>query len=188
MNIYLDLDGVLADFTGAACAVHGRPKHLVRGWNWYRDDWGMSDECFWHPIETLGSAFYANYVRPFPWAYELLNDVRRYGHVIILTASPLHPGLAASKVEWIKKHLGAVPVMTTCGNRDVRPAYLKGLLAGPESVLIDDSDDNTEVFRRNGGRAILFPQPWNALRTLSVRLRLQYVEDCLQNVIQEQLA
>tara|TARA_B100000700_G_C14367978_1_gene544625 strand:+ start:90 stop:317 length:228 start_codon:yes stop_codon:yes gene_type:complete len=38
----------------------------------------------------------------------------------------------------------------------------KHLLAKPDVVLIDDSDEKCRKFIEAGGHAILLPQPWNA--------------------------
>ena len=176
MLIVLDLDGVLADFTGGACAVHGRPHHIVTTWDWYKD-WGHSDRDFWHPIEKMGFAFYPVYVKPYPWLDELLTLVKQFDWVLA-TANPLHPDLAASKVEWINKYIGKdAPVMM--GNH-------KELLAKEGRLLIDDSDVNTNAFRGRGGMAVTFPQPWNKAkdnlkdRVGHIKRALEYYDDLLK--------
>ncbi len=39
----------------------------------------------------------------------------------------------------------------------------KSLLAGPDTLLIDDKDENITEFRAGGGHGILVPRPWNKL-------------------------
>lgn len=38
----------------------------------------------------------------------------------------------------------------------------KFFLAAPDRLLIDDNDGNVDKWRSAGGKAILFPQIWNA--------------------------
>lgn len=173
--ILLDLDGVLADFTGGANDVHGRPLYVVAKWDWY-SDWGMSDDEFWEPIKQLGHCFYARHVPQYPWAADLLRLVKDY---IIVTANPLHSGLASGKTDWIRKHIGYdAPVITTCSGGNFHAADLKAMLAGPDRILIDDSDENVAAFRAAGGKAITFPQPWNKAHAFT-KHRIEFVKDCL---------
>lgn len=40
-------------------------------------------------------------------------------------------------------------------------------MAKSGAILIDDYDVNVSKFIQNGGRAILFPQPWNENRAIT---------------------
>ena len=164
--ILLDLDGVVADFVGGACAVHGRPDYHVTRWSWY-DEWGQSDAEFWRPIALHGASFYQRFVKPYPWAQDLLRLIKDTDlPFIIATANPLHAGLVASKVDWIRDHVGH-DVSVMMGDR-------KDLLSSPGRILIDDNDKNVSDFRGRGGEAIIFPQPWNAC-SLQTSERLEWV-------------
>jgi hypothetical protein len=179
--ILCDLDGVLADFVSGACEVHGRPLYAVTTWDWYAE-WGMTDDQFWTPIKAMGYGFYHEFVKPYPWAGELLSIIHMSGPHAIVTANPQHSGLAASKQEWISKWVGRRPIVTVMSDgHDLRAPQLKAMLAGPERILIDDSDDNIEAFRDAGGRAITFPQPWNKLHAMTTH-RIDYVRDCLSAI------
>jgi len=183
IDILGDLDGVFADFTSGANTIHGRPLYAVTTWDWY-SDWGMTDADFWKPIKLAGSSFYDKYVPPYPWHDELLRLIYSVGDLVIVTANPLDAGLAASKVEWIRKYIGSrVPVITVCGGlgnsgNKISAADLKAMIATPSRVLIDDADHNIDAFRAAGGKAIEFPQPWNRLHHMTNR-RIEWVKDCL---------
>ena len=49
-------------------------------------------------------------------------------------------------------------------------------------LLIDDNDTNVDRFRERGGRAILFPQPWNRNHSLAED-RMSYLEDELSQAV-----
>lgn len=173
MIILLDLDGVLADFNGAACGLHGRPKYVPKVWDYYAD-WGYTASDFWRPIERQGACFYPKFVRPYPWMRGMLHLVQDAAdEVIISTANPLHSGLIAGKVDWIKQHVG--------DSYSVMFGHNKELMAGPERMLIDDCDLNIAAFRNEGGYAITFPQPWNKCCGFTSR-RLEFLKDSLDNV------
>lgn len=172
--IFLDLDGVIADFTGGACAIHGQPDYPVTQWNWYRE-WGLSGNAFWRPIKEHPD-FYGFYVRKYEWADELREQLAILDRVVIATANPLHPGLAASKTQWILDNMG--------DHFTVQMGNEKELFAGPGRILIDDCDANVEKWRANGGEAVLFPQPWNENADV-VDKRLSYVFWCLERARQE---
>jgi hypothetical protein len=152
-EIFVDVDGVLADFSGAANIIHRRPGAEVPEWNWYRA-WGMTDKEFWKPI-TEHQDFYA-LVRPTRWLHDLLKIMeclQHEGDVILATSNPPVPSLAASKVRWINRHIGTrYPIMM--GPR-------KDLLAQSNRILIDDYEKNLDQWVDKGGMAVRVNQPWN---------------------------
>lgn len=156
-----DVDGVLADFIKGACAVHGHPDHVVRSWDWYKSDWGITDEEFWAPIYECED-FYGDHVPKYSWADELVSVAAEYGPIVYATVNPLHDKLSASKTRWIRNNLGDQrPVFTVYEGPRGPNRRGKELLAAPNSVLIDDADANIEKWVKRGGRGILFPQLWN---------------------------
>jgi 5'(3')-deoxyribonucleotidase len=157
--IYVDMDGVLCDFAGAALHVHGRPEIMD---NWPPLAWdmhaliGCTEAEFWHKIDARGFAFWAN-LKPYQWFVDLLGII---AEPFVISTSPSHSHHSSSgKVAWVQMHLGAK-------FRDYMIGCHKHLLANRDSILIDDNDANCEKFERHGGRAILFPQPWNANHSL----------------------
>jgi hypothetical protein len=153
-----DLDGVLADFHGAACRVHDRPSYAPDCWDFFID-WGMTLEQFWQPIHALGERFYAGMVKPLPWAHEVWEAVTNADYdVSIVTCASSHHGAYGGKREWVTKHLGKdVPVMI-CSR--------KYLMAGEDRLLVDDSDSQCGQFALHGGKTILFPRSWNNNRRI----------------------
>jgi 5'(3')-deoxyribonucleotidase len=168
MQPLCDLDGVLANFTDGANVVHGRPGYEVVQWDWYKE-WDMTAAEFWAPIKAAGDYFYTRYVEPYWWLDKVLDMLREHGPLVIATASPSHPGLMASKVEWINHYIGKCEVITIKN---------KERLASDATVLIDDSDENIGAFSAAGGAVITFPQPWNIMSRF-VPNHVEYLEDNL---------
>lgn len=148
--IFLDLDDVLADFSGAACRIHGRP--LPTTWGLYTE-WGMSREDFWAPINDLGDTFYREHVNPLPWLTDLVDACREADDELAILTAPGDnwPGLNGKK-EWIDFYVGDVEVIL---------CHHKHLLAAPSRLLIDDKYENCLHFAMFGGSSILFPRPTN---------------------------
>lgn len=153
----IDLDGVCANFVEGANLVHGRPGYVATKYDWY-SDWGMTDEEFWAPIKRLGTIFYAEYVKPYPWLEQLLNMVTANGTCCINTyAHRNHNDLQGKKI-WCDKYIAPHRKM---GLVVVDQSELKDWMAAPGRILVDDSPKAIETFEHYGGAGFLFPQPWN---------------------------
>ncbi len=154
--VFLDMDGVLADFVGAACKVHGnRDPSAVQTWDFW-EPWGLTADEFWAPIRCR--EFWAS-VPPIAAATSLVWEYQRlYGaeRVAILT----NPGRAGNggvdgKIDWITEHLPNFP-------RDqVIFTAAKQFCAAPGHLLVDDSPMNCKLWQAYGGEALLWAQPWN---------------------------
>jgi 5'(3')-deoxyribonucleotidase len=157
---YLDMDGVLTDFTKAALALHGRSipyDEIV--WD-FNEQLGIPAKQFWAP---MGFEFWAN----LDWTAEgkdILRYVERYfGDRVVIMTSPIpNLGCAEGKLEWLRRELPSYA-------RKFALCPVKHLTAGPGKVLIDDSDDNLYKFRVHGGKGILVPRPWNAGKTFDLK-------------------
>lgn len=137
-RLYLDLDGVMADFDGTFPAVFGLD---------HRD---MADDDMWLKINGHPSFF-----RDLPPMEGALEFFRSIEHLdpIILTACPKsnYAHVATQKVEWVRAHLSAhVTVLPVLGGSS-KPLFMhaKG------DILIDDYRRNTEAWAAAGGTAIL---------------------------------
>jgi len=160
MKCFLDLDGVLSDFHKAAFTLHGiDPFSKEENLGNYRFDetTGLSQVDFFKPITK---EFWAELPRTLE-CDEILSLVeKKFGreNICILTAPPevRNLGCLEGKEEWIYRNLPQYIDQFLIG----KP---KAFCAGPNSVLIDDSDSNIKAFREAGGRAITFPRPWNSM-------------------------
>lgn len=164
-KVFLDLDGVIADFDGAVI------KHLdlditheqISDW-WalnrafsrkmmrettHEDLWGML------PVDLFANLRFTKEAKM------ILTLVDPYKPCII-TMPPgvaFRAGDAGYKEKWIAMNMH---------HYYKEGRYLIGmakhLVAGPGKLLIDDSDRNCAAWREEGGAAILFPRPWNEHR------------------------
>jgi hypothetical protein len=162
VTIFFDLDGVLCDFVSGALAVHNATLAIEDA------DWGfpskigfsgVDDPKFWAP---LGFDFWAG-LAPYPDGFCLLRAAERLvgkDRIGLLTSPCETAGCVDGKRAWVAKHL---PEYT----RRLFVGAAKELFAGPNKVLVDDSDVNCEKFMKAGGFVLTPPRPWN-----------QYKEKC----------
>jgi len=149
---FIDVDGVLADFAGAAAKLH---NYDIERWPLGTYDMvdvlGISDDEFWAPIYCIGADFWEN-LETLPWAMDLVGALPRF---TLLTSPSGHPTEAHGKMAWIRRVFGS-------GFRDYMIGPNKHLCARhPGAVIVDDFPKNCERFVAAGGRAVLFPQRWN---------------------------
>lgn len=156
-TIFLDLDGVLADFVGGICLAHSRPNPFLDPANAGRyqvdEIWGMAPAEFWKPCDESFWAF----LEPTPEAemiVELADRLVGEENVCVLTAPSENPGCVPGKLRWLDRHFGI-------GRDRVLFGSCKHFCAAPHAVLVDDHLGNAERFWMFGGHAVLYPRPWN---------------------------
>ena len=158
-RVFLDVDGVLADFCSAAyfrCNCMLPPVGNDPTWN-IPEVCGITEEQFWQKVD-LYTVW--RYLRPYPGCREF---VARLGNVTLCTKSGPSPEFATARMEWIDEHIGKYPVIILRGN------VSKGIFAGPGRLLIDDNPAFVKEFTDAGGEAVLVKRPWN-----STSLKLSY--------------
>ena len=136
-QIYLDCDGVLADFDKAAEALLGAPSHVFET----RHGAGQ----FWRRLANADN-FFEN-LEPMPDAYELYAAVKPR-RPIILTGLPRGNWAEPQKRRWAERHFPGVPVIATS-------AALKREHCHPGDVLVDDRAQHRHLWEQAGGLFIL---------------------------------
>lgn len=179
-TVFLDVDGVVADFRKGIHNVFNKPydySTLTPKWLFW-DDWPdvtfkmVNDACtveFWRNLEWMFDGH--KILRSLFPRFEL-------EQVYLLTAPMPNVESATGRWLWIKEQL---PLYY---KRTIITQAPKHLLARPDTLLIDDKDENIDEFRAAGGKAIKVPRPWNCLYPWS-DISLQAVELSLRNFTTE---
>ena len=158
---FLDMDGVLADFTTAMERAHAREFTSLLTEDGplpfeMEQYWGITPGEFWSPANEPG--FWEN-IPPFEHTVELVLRLEQvFDKRLVILSSP-SAALAAcieGKRNWLQTHLPWV-----AQERRFFFGPHKHLLASYNTLLIDDYDRNVQMFMGNGGHAMLFAQPWN---------------------------
>jgi len=150
MRLFLDLDGVLADFDRGVHAVTGRrPEEL--------------------PLKTMWAAL--SRAPRFFEALEFMHDAEALWRICephrptILTGLPLGTWAPEQKKRWVSRMLGAHVPIVTCMSRD------KPRCSGPGHVLVDDRTSAREGWEKKGG---VFVHHVSAERSVAALRRLGF--------------
>ena len=159
-KIYLDMDGVLADFDrGVAeiCGMEPLPQNEKRD--------PHLDDCMWEAIRKAGH-FYDR-LEPVPGAVEMFNSIYgKYGdRCEILTGIPKPArGIETAvedKISWMRRVLSP-EIAVHCVLRREKINYA----TGRETILIDDLERNITEWNKMGGTGILHRSAEETLRAL----------------------
>ena len=160
-TVYVDLDGVLADFTGAIEKGMGcvpSPTKASNMWK-YIKDYDTNIGPFFESLELCSDAMEL-------WVYLTTN----FDDVRILTASGKTPKDACDqKRKWVTERFGAdVTVHVVCHSMD------KGAFAERNAILIDDRTICTSTFSEKGGVSILHTSTPSTIKQLETVMELYF--------------
>jgi len=147
-KLYLDLDGVFADFNKRVEQLSGQPIHE------------LTRKSLWKAVNT-DKQFFLN-LELFPHSIELWNFVKRYDP-IFLTGAPASHSFAEQKRKWVSNHFGADRITL------VVPKHDKKNYAGVNRVLIDDNPSLIDEWKANNGIGILFCSVEQVIRELKTQ-------------------
>ena len=147
-QIYLDCDGVLADFDKAAEKILGLPPAI------FEDRFGSGQ--FWKLLAGHGDFF--GCLDPMPDAY-VLYDAVKHCKPIILTGLPQGTWAEPQKRRWARRYFPGVPVITTM-------AALKREHCHPGDVLVDDRIHYRHLWEAEGGVFIRHTDAQSSIRAL----------------------
>ena len=145
-QLYLDCDGVLADFDKGATAILGLPPRS------YEKRHGLGR--FWQQLAAAPDFYFG--LPLMPDAKELFEAVRHLDP-IILTGLPRGNWAADQKVRWAAKYFPGTKIITTLA-RDKRDHAKEG------DVLVDDQETHRHLWEEAGG---IFVHHRNAKATLA---------------------
>ncbi len=132
--LFLDLDGVFADFDAAVARMFGKPSEQVPR----REMWAriFRTRGFWSDLAMM------------PGADMLWERVRRYDPVFLTGVLKGDRTCEPSKIAWVRQRFGTDRVIC-CMARD-KPSYGK-----PGDILVDDRISNVDAWTAMGGHGIL---------------------------------
>jgi hypothetical protein len=132
-QLYLDCDGVLADFDKGAAAILGLPPRA------FEKRHGLGK--FWQKLAQAPDFYFG---LPMMADAMVLFDAVRHLDPIILTGLPRGNWAAAQKVRWAAKHFSGTRIITTMA-RDKRNHAKDG------DVLVDDQERHRHLWEEVGG-------------------------------------
>jgi 5'(3')-deoxyribonucleotidase len=150
-ELFLDCDGVLADFDAGATALLGMSPRD------YEARKGRG--AFWKRLAAAPD-FYGS-LPQMPDA-QILFDAVKHLRPTILTGLPLGKWAAPQKVKWAAEHFPGVPIIT-CMARD-KHKHMK-----PGDVLVDDRENHRAAYEAEG---VVFVHHNNAEDSLRQLARL----------------
>lgn len=150
----VDLDDVVVAFVDSLLVKFNRPdlnKKSFTDWDIvkYFDIpkqvfWESLDYDFWMGLPHLNNGLF-------------LMDFLEGKDMVFCTSPVLTSGCVQGKIDWIASEYPEL-------SRKFCITPEKQYLANPETLLIDDREENVQKFIAAGGQAVLVPAPWNSRR------------------------
>jgi 5'(3')-deoxyribonucleotidase len=152
MKIFVDLDGVLADFDKSAGTILGTD-------NIYKYEFVWGQDVFWQKLNKY-PWFFRDLERT-PDAGVLWNAIKHLNPTI-LTALPRKDAhdVDVQKRNWVSKHISHTAEVITCLTKD-KPNYCK-----PGDILIDDRAVNRDAWLKAGGTYVIHTTAARTVGTL----------------------
>jgi hypothetical protein len=151
IKLFLDCDGVLADFDKKAIEMLGvTPREYERK---------NGPSHFWRDLYQIPDFFFV--LEPMPDAYDLVNAVKHLNPTI-LTGLPRHEEEATDqKQRWRAKYFPELPMITV-------KSALKFEHMHPEcrNILVDDWNRYKHVWEDNGGEFVLHTSAADSIKQL----------------------
>jgi hypothetical protein len=163
-QVFLDVDGTIADFTGYALKIFDRPDLILNqtpGVYGIHELLGISKEQFWNQIDN---AFFWSHIPAYEGAYAFVRKLYAYCKsegikLHYCTVGNVSPFFPSARAAWLREFNTearvAIPMILMDTWED------KALLAKYNTLFIDDNDRVIESVRDGGGQAVMVPQLWN---------------------------
>lgn len=186
-KIFLDLDGVIADFTTGYCGLHGLPNPFLTNPTFRGDKaWdviaqtGLSVEEFWSP---MGRDFWGSLPKT-EEADDIIDAIDRtigLDNTCFLTTPCLTEGCVEGKRDWVNENYPGMPILFSSTGKGTHVGP-KEFCAAPNAILIDDHTPNIRNWVNAGGIGFLYPRPWNDLHPYE-DLAILDLHELLQSIL-----
>lgn len=194
-RIFLDMDGATTDWAGGMLRLMGLDSALAACIDVFDGGTAIvaaargitfdeADDLIWRTIDATDGDFWRD-LDWLPDGQQLLRDCCAMAPTIFLTSPSGHPSSASGKLRWMARHHEVIrEALALCpgsdGRRKASRIYAlspaKEEFAHPGAVLVDDKESNVARFIEAGGRAVLWPAPWNANRGMIYAEALAEIE------------
>ena len=147
-KVYLDMDGVLADFDKRFESIAGmKPKEFENKYG-TKAFWNLIDEenkiSFWVGIPTM------------PGAADLVDAVKDYNYELLTSPSAKKQSYLG-KILWVKNHTGDVfPSKPRINFKKAKEKHLVKPQLAKTDILIDDREDTIGRWNAAGGTGIVY--------------------------------
>lgn len=140
MKLYVDMDGVLANFDEHFKQLYGQyPRELGK------NPFSLISK------DNKGEGFFRD-LPIMPKAKNLWNEIKKYKPTILTATGTSVPTARKEKLEWVHKHLGTdIPFFAESKGRD-KFKHVKN----PTDLLIDDRVEAIDPWIEAGGTGILY--------------------------------
>lgn len=159
-DLYLDMDGVLADFDTVAGKITGKDTSMATGTLLTPDDWKKikADKNFWFDLPQM------------PNLHILWDFVKQFEpHILSAYTNEDKENGIRGKTSWIKKNLGNIPSSKIhLVERHEKQQFAVNKTTGKPNVLVDDYKKNIDEWRKAGG----FPVHHVGVRSTIAKLKL----------------
>lgn len=154
-KVYLDLDGVFADFWGKVCDIFGGEPE--------------NNKMIWDRLKDVPNLFLD--LKPLPYTRVMFRAIyQKYGDRCEILSSIPRPDnflvtAPVDKIKWVRRYLNDSIVVNIVSNHSEKQKFCQG----KDYVLIDDYAKNINEWNAKGGVGILH-EDWNKTYTELVKL------------------
>jgi hypothetical protein len=147
-KVYLDMDGVLADFDQRFRDISGMEPRDFENKHGRKAFWDLIDEenkvKFWVGIPTM------------PGAADLVDAVKNYNYELLTSPSAKKQSYLG-KILWVKNHIGSVfPSKPRINFKKAKEKHLVKPQLAKTDILIDDREDTIGRWNAAGGTGIIY--------------------------------
>jgi 8-oxo-dGTP pyrophosphatase MutT (NUDIX family)/5'(3')-deoxyribonucleotidase len=151
-KIFLDMDGVIADFDKGVADTFGESADTVIS--------SLGNMNFWKQVNDLDHFWL--HLEPMPDSKQLWDYVKKYEVTLLTTPVNFVKTCKQDKKDWAKKYLGDIDVIFSAS---------KEKYSEPQAILIDDREDNIKKFQEAGGIGILHTSAKNTIEQLEKEMK-----------------
>tara|TARA_B100000686_G_scaffold5267_1_gene5250 strand:- start:5360 stop:5926 length:567 start_codon:yes stop_codon:yes gene_type:complete len=167
--VYVDMDGVLADFFGGVEKLYG-----VEHWKQLVSD--KTKDLKQEVISRIQGTDFFKTLPKFPTADELIATVKQFtGGTFSILSSPLrgdHENSANGKKYWLQQNIEAPNQVIITGRKE---SYAIDKRTRVPNILIDDRPKNLDRWKAAGGYGILYQANRNPISKVKMELE-QYAK------------